>query len=271
MGTTLPRAEERADLDARTRSDENVVYGLHAVQALITHQPLRIRELLIDDRRAAGNLAQWILELGRQGFRYHLSSREVLDRLAQGGRHQGVVARVRAFSYCHLDELVVEDPPSAVLVLDGVEDPRNLGASARAALTLGATGLVIPRDRAAQVTPAAEHVAAGALVQLPVAQVTNIVRALEELKKLGLWIVGAEADASLRPWEVDLCGPVAIVVGGEDRGVRQLVRRACDHLVAIPMHAQGIMLNAADAACVLLYELARQREMQQAPPPDSRG
>jgi len=170
------------------------------------------------------------------------------------------VARVRPYPYVDVDTLASGTRP-ALLLLDGVEDPRNLGAAARAAYALGATGLAIPRRRAASVTPTAELVAAGALAALPVAQVTNVARCLEQLKERGLWTVAAEADARTRPWEVDLTVPVAIVVGGEDRGVRRLVRAHCDHVVAIPMAAAGVSLNAADAACVLLYEMARQRAL----------
>ncbi len=259
----------RADLEARTHGEETGVYGLHAVQAVLDHQPDRIVELLVDDRRATGSLAEWLLELKARRQRYRLAPRAILDRLAGGGRHQGVAARVRPFAYAELEDLA-KAPDSAVLVLDGVEDPRNLGASARAALALGATGLVMPRDRAAKVTPAAEHVAAGALAQLPVVRVTNLVRALERLKELGFWIVGAEADARSAPWDVDLSGSIALVIGGEDRGLRPLVRKCCDFVVSIPMHAEGFSLNAADAACVLLYEMARQRKLP-APVPEGAG
>lgn len=254
----LPKPWARIDLEARSRSEETGVYGLHTVQALIEHQPDRILELLVDEQRASTTLAALRLDLRQRELPYRVVPRALLDRITRDANHQGVACRVRPFVYAELEQLV-EGAQPALLLLDGVEDPRNLGAAARAALALGATGLVIPRDRAAPVTPAAEHVAAGALAQLPVAQVTNLARAIDDLKKLGVWTVAAEADADMRPWQVDLTGPVAIVVGGEDRGVRRLVRERCDLAIAIPMTAKGLSLNAADAACVLLYELLRQR------------
>ena len=257
----MSEIQDRVDLEARTHGEESGVYGLHAVNSLLRHQPQRIVELLVDDQRASGRLAEWVIERRRGSVPLRLTSRSLLDKLARGGRHQGVVARVRPFRYAKLEDLISNDRAAVptLLVLDGVEDPRNLGASARAALALGATGLIIPRDRAAHVTPAAEHVAAGALGLLPVAQVTNLARALDQLKAGGLWIVGAEADGRSTPWQVEMRGPTAIVIGGEDRGLRPQVRRRCDWVVSIPMHEPGFSLNAADAACVFLYELARQR------------
>jgi 23S rRNA (guanosine2251-2'-O)-methyltransferase len=149
-----------------------------------------------------------------------------------------------------------------VLVLDGVEDPRNLGAAARAACALGADAVVIPRRSAAGPTASAYRASAGALARLPLVEVENLRRALDLLKERGFWTVGAEAFGSERPWQVDWRSKIALVVGGEDRGVRRLVREACDHLVAIPMANDEITLNAADAATVLLYEARRQRAAQ---------
>lgn len=255
----VPRSVTRAELQTRAHNDKSI-YGLHAINAVLANQPDRVIELLVEDRRAAGSLLPWLAERKAAGDRYRLVSRSLLDDLAQGGRHQGVAALVRPFRYSALDQ-TCQRPDSAVVVLDGVEDPRNLGATARAALALGATGLVIPRNRAAQVTASAEHVAAGALSQLAVAQVTNLTRALQDLKNLGLWIVGAEADAKIHPWEVDMTSPIALVVGGEDSGLRRLVRQRCDFVVSIPMSPGGHSLNAADAACVLLYEMTRQRRL----------
>lgn len=258
----LPRSVDRASLQTRAHNDKSV-YGLHAVNALIKHHPERIIELLVDDRRATGSLLSWLGERRAQGQKFRLVSRSLLDDLSHGGRHQGVAALVRPFAYAALDE-TCQGKNSAVVVLDGVEDPRNLGATARAALALGATGLVFPRNRAAQVTASAEHVAAGALSQLAVSQVTNLARSLEELKDLGLWVVGAEADGKMHPWQVDMTGPIALVVGGEDSGLRRLVRQRCDYVVSIPMSPEGHSLNAADAAVVLLYEMTRQRRIKAA-------
>lgn len=225
---------------------------------MLRKQPRRLIEVLVDDRRAAGPLAELVLELQASGVPVRMVSRPLLERLAPGERHQGVVAHVRGFTYSPVEQFA-RHPQACVLVLDGVEDPRNLGAAARAAFALGATGLAIPRHRAAAITPVAERVAAGALASLPVAQVTNLARSLASLREGGVWIVGAEADAAVSPWEVDLTLPVALVVGGEDRGLRRLVRKQCDFVVSIPMQEPDLSLNAADAACVMMYEVRRQR------------
>jgi 23S rRNA (guanosine2251-2'-O)-methyltransferase len=183
-----------------------------------------------------------------------------VDVLA-GGREraaaQGVVLRCGEFPYVSVDDF--EEAPSLTLVLDGVEDPRNLGAAVRAAYALGAGLVVVPADRAAAATAAAVKTSAGALCRVPLAQETNLRRALERLKEKGAWIVGAEADGDRAPWQVDLAGRVVLVVGGEDRGLRRLTREACDFVVAVPMAARDMSLNAADAATLLLYEALRQR------------
>ena len=161
------------------------------------------------------------------------------------------------FPYVDIEDF--DAAPSLSLVLDGLEDPRNLGAAARAAYALGADLVVVPRDRACAVTASALKASAGALARIPVAQVQNLSRALQQLKDKGAWLVGAEADASMPPWQVDLKSQIVLVVGGEDRGLRRLTREACDHVVSIPMPAPDMSLNAADAATVLLYEALRQR------------
>ncbi len=183
-----------------------------------------------------------------------------VDALA-GGREQaaaqGVVLRCGPFPYAAVEDFATA--PSLTLVLDGVLDPRNLGAAVRAAYALGAGLVVVPADRAAAATAAAVKTSAGALCRVPLARVTNLRRALQDLKDKGAWIVGAEADGDRAPWQVDLRGSVVLVIGGEDRGLRRLTREACDFVVSIPMAAPDMSLNAADAATLLLYEAARQR------------
>ena len=142
--------------------------------------------------------------------------------------------------------------------LDGVQDPRNLGAAARACYAFGADGLCIPKNRAAQVTPITEKIAVGALSRLPVAQVTNLRRAMDFARKEGFWIVGAEANGECAPWEVDMNQPLFILMGGEDSGLRRLTRENCDQIVRLPT-PRPMSLNAADALTVFLYETNRQR------------
>jgi len=196
----------------------------------------------------------------KNGVRTRLVELAEVDVLA-GGREravaQGVVLRCGPFPYADVEDF--ERAPSLTLVLDGVEDPRNLGAAVRAAYALGAGLVVVPADRAAAATAAAIKTSAGALCRVPLAQATNLRRALEQLKEKGAWIVGAEADGERAPWQVDLRDEVVLVIGGEDRGLRRLTREACDFVVAVPMAAKDMSLNAADAATLLLYEAMRQR------------
>ncbi len=182
-----------------------------------------------------------------------------IEELARGGAavHQGVVARVGPYPYSGLEEILA-DPEPLVVVLDGVTDPRNLGAVMRSADGVGASGVVVPKDRAAGVTPAAVKASAGASEHVRVARETNLRRAIDGIKKTGVWAYAAEAGGT--PYaEVDLSGPVALVLGSEGRGVRRLVREGCDGTVSIPMLGAVSSLNVSVAAAVLLYEARRQR------------
>jgi 23S rRNA (guanosine2251-2'-O)-methyltransferase len=145
------------------------------------------------------------------------------------------------------------------VLLDGVEDPQNLGAVIRSAHALGADGVVVPRDRAAAVTPAVAKASAGAVEHCPVVRVTNLARTVEELKEGGIWTVAAVPDGGRELQEIDLTGPTALVIGGEGQGIRPLVRRTCDHEARIPMVGRVGSLNASASAAIALYEAARQR------------
>jgi 23S rRNA (guanosine2251-2'-O)-methyltransferase len=192
-----------------------------------------------------------------RGLKPKRVSRQQLDELARGGVHQGVVARVEPYPYSGLGE-VLGSPEPLVVVLDGVTDPRNLGAVLRAADGAGASGVVIPKDRAAGVAASAVKASAGASEHVRLARVTNLRRAIEIMKEAGLWIYAAEAGGT--PYtDLDLAGPVGLVFGSEGRGVRRLVRKACDGAVSIPMLGSVGSLNISVAAAVLLYEVRRQR------------
>jgi 23S rRNA (guanosine2251-2'-O)-methyltransferase len=186
-----------------------------------------------------------------------------LDDLSRGLPHQGVAALAAAEALADLEDLLelarrrTEAP--FLLVLDGVEDPQNLGAVIRTAEAAGAHGIVIPRRRAAGLTPAVARAAAGATAYLPVAGVGNLVQALERLKAAGVWVVGADAAARDRYDEAGLAPPIAIVLGGEGRGLHRLVRERCDRAVHIPLYGRVGSLNVSAAAAVLLYEVARHR------------
>ncbi len=183
--------------------------------------------------------------------------RSQVEELARGGVHQGVVARVGVYPYVALDD-VLALPEPLIVVLDGVTDPRNLGAVLRVADGAGASGVVIPKDRAAGITPVAVKASAGASEHMLVARETNLRRAIDRMKKVGVWVYAAEAGGTSHT-DLDLAGPVALVFGSEGKGIRRLVREGCDGAVSVPMLGAVGSLNVSVAAAVLLYEARRQR------------
>ncbi len=191
--------------------------------------------------------------------------RKALDRMADGENHQGVAAAVAGFEYCDVDDILDraakrgEDP--FLILLDGIEDPHNLGAIIRTADAAGAHGVIIAKHRSAGVTAAAEKTAAGAAAYVPVARVTNIVQTTKYLQEQGIWTAAADMDGT--PYSrTDLRGPLALVIGGEGRGVSRLEKETCDFCISIPMRGGVNSLNASNAAAVLMYEVLRQREIQ---------
>lgn len=205
-----------------------------------------------------------LMRLARErGAKVREAPRKKLDLLAGTERHQGVVAVVADYAYREVEEIVdrakIKGEKPLVVILDGIEDPQNLGAIIRSAHALGAHGVIIPRDRAAGVGPTVAKASAGAVEHCPVARVTNVSAALETLKNLGLWTVATAADGERDLGSLDLTGPIGMVLGSEGGGVRPLVRRNCDHVVRIPMAGQVGSLNASASAAICLYEALRQR------------
>ena len=189
--------------------------------------------------------------------------KEGLDDLAGKVSHQGVVALLSQFNYSSLEELLSSWKQSGekglFVVLDGIQDPHNLGAIIRSAETAGIHGIIIPKDRAVGITPAVEKVSTGAVEHVKIARVTNIVRTLKMLKKEGLWVAGAEEGGRESIYDADLNIDIALVIGSEGYGIRPLVRKECDLLVSIPMRGKINSLNASVAAAILMYEVLRQR------------
>ena len=201
---------------------------------------------LIDQCRAAG-------------IPLRFRPRKALERLAQARQHQDIVAVCTSKTYATLESLVEGNPAPLLVVLDGVEDPRNLGAVMRTAAATGAAGLVIPERRSAGLSPAAAKASAGALEHLQVVRVTNLVRAIEWMKEKNIWVTGFEAQADTLYDQADFRGACALVFGGEGHGLRRLVRQSCDRLVSIPLRGPVSSLNVSVAAAVALYEALRQR------------
>ena len=251
-----------------------LVYGIHPVEAVLEEDPSAVREVWVAAHTArAARLGD---RLEEAGLTVQRGDRGLLDRLAPGATHQGVVARVRrrlpvdwpailhGMDAARHGDAAAEVP--LLLVLDRVQDPRNLGACVRSAAAAGATAVVVPRRRAAGLTAAVRRTASGGAERIPVVEVPNLARALRGLAERGVTIVGADSDAPDPVWDAGLAGPLAFVLGAEGAGLRRLTRDCCDRLVTIPMMAGGASLNVSVAAGILLYEALRQRR----PPPGRR-
>jgi len=241
----------------------HLVFGLHAVRTLLAQHPERVRALWMQQGRVDAKASELRQVAEALGMRIQSRAPADLDRMTEGGVHQGVVAEVVPPPVLHeedLEERVKAAGAAAlVLVLDGVQDPHNLGACLRTADAAGVTAVVAPRDRAVGLTPVARKVAAGAAESVPFVQVTNLARTLGRLKEAGVWVVGTEGEAQRELHEADLKGPLAIVMGAEGSGMRRLTRESCDFTVRLPMRGIVESLNVSVATGVVLYEVLRQR------------
>ncbi|HYF80945.1 MAG TPA: 23S rRNA (guanosine(2251)-2'-O)-methyltransferase RlmB [Symbiobacteriaceae bacterium] len=223
-----------------------------------------INKLLVAKGAREGSILQVIGVAREQGVIIQEVDRARLDQLAPGRNHQGVIAMVAAHTYAEVDDIFAaaaakgEDP--FILVLDGIEDPQNLGSLLRTADAVGAHGIIIPERRAAGLTETVAKVSAGAVEYVPVARVVNIARTLEELKERGVWVVGTHQDAKEMYHQARLTGPLAVVIGSEGKGIGRLVGEKCDFMVRLPMLGHVTSLNAAVAGAILVYEIRRQRD-----------
>jgi len=239
------------------------VTGIHAVREAL--EAGRALERIVIARGRHGERIEQIVQLARtRGVPVRFEDRSQVDHLAGTREHQGVVALAAAKEAVRLGDLLDknarQDAKKGLLVLlDGVEDPQNLGAIVRTALAAGADGVIIPERRAVGLTESVFRASAGALAHLPVARVTNLARVMEELKKAGYWLVGLEERAEKSYAKADFTGPVGIVLGGEGKGLHELVRKRCDFLVSIPTTGPVRALNVSVAAGVVLFEVVRQR------------
>ncbi len=240
------------------------VVGLNAVASSIEHDAEHVREVLVEAGGRNARLTEIEENARRKGIDVRRVSAQALDGVAGGVRHQGVAARYAAAKTWDEHELagLVEaaEGKALVLVLDGVQDPHNLGACLRSAAAAGATAVVIPKDKSATVNATVRKTSAGAADRLPVVAVTNLSRCLRDLQKLGVWIYGLAGEAGTSLYAQDLRGNVALVLGGEADGLRRLTREHCDGLVKIPMPGDIESLNVSVAAGITLFEAVRQRQ-----------
>lgn len=242
-------------------AESSIIYGFHAVNSRLRSQPGSVREIYFDKERRDIR-AQELLKLAEQnGVRVVLAERQRLDGLAGHNKHQGVVAQATPIEQPRYLEDVLDalSEPALLLVLDGVQDPHNLGACLRVADAFGVHAVVAPKDRAVGLNATARKVASGAAETVPYFTVTNLARTLRELKDAGIWIVGTDMEGSDSLFKTKLDGPLAWVLGAEGQGMRRLTREHCDSLVNIPMFGSVESLNVSVSCGICLYETRRQR------------
>lgn len=244
---------------------DRLVFGVNPVLEALRARPGEIDRLyLADGQLAKGPSAEIRSRADKARIRVERASRERLASMTGSGAHQGVAARVRTFRYVELDDLLdaakASGRPPLVVVLDGIQDPHNLGAIIRSAHALGAHGVVLPKDRASAVTGTVAKTSAGAVEHCPIAQVVNVSRALETLKAAGLWVAAADPKGDRVLWDAPLDGPLALVVGSEGKGIREGVLAHCDFRLRVPMAEKWDSLNASVSCALMLYEALRHRE-----------
>lgn len=239
-----------------------IIYGIHAVKALLERDPQRFLEVFVlkgrDDRR----LQPVIAELEAQGIVIQVANRQWLDKQAEDAVHQGIVAKVkegRKYQENDLPTMLDNLETPFLLILDGVTDPHNLGACLRNADGAGVHAVIVPRDRSAQLNATVKKVACGAAETVPVISVTNLARTMRLLQERNIWIVGTAGEADHTLYQSKLTGPLALVMGAEGEGMRRLTREHCDELISIPMAGSVSSLNVSVATGVCLFEAVRQR------------
>jgi 23S rRNA (guanosine2251-2'-O)-methyltransferase len=252
------RQENPSPARIASSHDREIVYGVEPIRELVAAAPASIRVLYVK----TGDQRRFVEEIDRvrtSGGRVEFADDAGLERLAgQTARHQGIAALMREYEYAPFEE-ILEQKPDPVVVVDGVTDPRNLGALMRSAEGAGVGAIVLARDRTVGITPAAVKSSAGAWIHLKISRCGNVARALEQLKEAGYWIAALAPGGETSLYSLDTTRKLAIVVGSEDRGVREIVKKGSDFIVDIPMRGKVNSLNVSVAAAVALFEIARRR------------
>jgi len=238
-----------------------LIYGFHAVTAKLRHDPAALKEIFVDAARQDARARDLLAHAELQGIKILASDGKRLDAMAPGAKHQGVIARVEGGrKLAHLDDVLdTLEEPAFLLVLDGITDPRNLGACLRVADAVGVHAVIAPKDRAAGLTDVAMKTASGAAETVPYVMVTNLARTLRELQEREIWVIGTAGEAERDLYAAEWPVATAWVLGAEGEGMRRLTRETCDQLVSIPMHGSVESLNVSVAAGVCLYEARRRR------------
>jgi len=241
---------------------DEIIYGINPILEALRSERQGLNKIFLAEGKKGGPI-RLLRQLAREkGIPVQVSPKEALDRLAGSGHHQGILGFTAASSYSTwedlLDRVRSAQGKAIVLVLDSIEDPQNLGSLIRTAEACGVKGVILPKDRAAGITPAVVKASAGAVAHLPIVRVTNLASTLEELKKEGFWIVGADSRAEKSLYELKFDMNVGVIIGGEGKGVRPLLLKKCDYTVSIPMKGKVSSLNAGIAGAVILFEVLRQ-------------
>lgn len=239
------------------------IYGIHAVKAVLEHDPARFIEAFVLKGRQDERLTPLINQLQQFGVSVQQMGRKALDDKAKGANHQGIIGRVKAAKAQNendLDEILAKQKQPLLLILDGVTDPHNLGACLRNADAAGVAAVIVPKDKSAPLTATVSKVACGAAETVPLIRVTNLARTMRAIQEQGVWIVGTAGEATHDIYEAKLSGgPLAIVMGAEGDGMRRLTRETCDDLIKIPMAGSVSSLNVSVASGICLFEAVRQR------------
>ncbi len=244
-----------------------IIYGKNPVKEAISQTLSKIEEILISHELEKARISDIIRLAGEKNVKVSFLPRDAISRITGTSSHQGIAARISEFEYNNVDNILSNAKKKGerllIILLDHIEDPQNLGAIIRTVNVLGAHGVIIPKDRAASVTPAVVKASAGAVSFVPVARVVNITITMRDLKKKGVWIVGADPSATKSVFSEELGAlDLALVVGSEGKGLTRLVREECDFLVSIPNLGEVSSLNASVAAGIMIYEILRQRKTE---------
>lgn len=247
------------------KNEDLIIEGRNGVLEALKADRSIDKLFIIDSEQQSGPIKAIVAEARKKGIVTRFETKEMMDKISVNHKHQGVIAYVAAYDYVEVVDMVNKAKEKGeapfIIILDNIEDPHNLGAILRTANIAGVHGVIIPKRRAVGLTATVAKTSAGAIEYTPVARVTNIVRTIEELKALGLWIACADMEGEIM-YKVDLKGPLALVIGGEGTGVGKLVKEKCDLVAKIPMKGDIDSLNASVATAVLVYEALRQRDFK---------
>ncbi len=239
------------------------LYGLHSIAAVLNNEPERILDIMVAKGRDDARMNDVVKLARKQGVAVQFVQRKTLDDKSKGEQHQGILARAKPAKVLDegdLDTIIKKETTPFLLVLDGVTDPHNLGACLRNADAAGVHAIIVPKDNSASITPVVRKVAVGAAETVPLIQITNLARTLKHIQQAGIWVIGTAGEAEQLIYDTKLVGPIALVMGSEDKGMRRLTRETCDELVKLPMAGEVSSLNVSVASGICLFEIVRQRQ-----------